>query len=99
MKYLNNDLVRLKLNLAQNKLEGKGEYIVEVMKQLPSKLQDLSLQLSNNKFGNNSEDLKWLGEGMKFLPGNLKNLELNLRSNNILGDNNQNLIWLVEGMK
>lgn len=42
-------------------------------------------------------ELKWLGEGMKQLPNNLKSFELYICKND-LGGREDNLKWLGEGM-
>lgn len=53
------------------------------MKQLPKNLQTFILDLQYNDLEGNSEQMNWLGEGLKYLPNNLKILELYLSSNNI----------------
>lgn len=42
--------------------------------------------------------MKYLGEGLKYLPNNLQNFTLELTYNN-LGNNSYNLKYIAEGMK
>lgn len=41
------------------------------MKELPYNLQHLTLDFSKNYLSEMDSDLKWLGEGIKYLPNNL----------------------------
>lgn len=41
------------------------------MKSLPISLKNLELCLSSNNFGENKDNMRYLGEGMKQLPKNL----------------------------
>lgn len=66
------------------------------MKQLPISLKNLILDLQENDSGENSENLKWLGEGIKLFPSSLESLKLNLNNYN-LGD--KNFKYLAEGIK
>lgn len=63
------------------------------MRQLPNSLLNFTLDLYSNNLGENVDEMKWLGEGIKQLPNSLLNLGLNLESNN-LGKNVDNLVWL-----
>lgn len=49
------------------------------MKQLPNNLKNLTLLLIGNDLGENTDNMKLLEEGMKYLPKNLENLKLYLR--------------------
>lgn len=60
------------------------------MKQLPNKLESLILNLEGNNLGENTENLKGLGEAM---PNNLEKLVLGFYNNN-LGDNYENFKWI-----
>lgn len=51
------------------------------MKQIPSNLQNLKLDLSGNELGKNTDNMKFLGEGMQQVPNNLESFELDLSSN------------------
>lgn len=51
-----------------------------------------------NSLGGNAENMYWLGEGMQYLPNNLKSLKLDLDSNN-LGGNSENIKWLGEVLR
>lgn len=48
------------------------------MKKLPKNLKVLELYLKYNMLGENSDNLKCIGEGMKQLPCGLQNLTMNL---------------------
>lgn len=48
------------------------------MKQLPNNLQNFKLMLEQNNLGENSTNLKFMGDKMKQLPYRLKNFELDL---------------------
>lgn len=53
------------------------------------------MDLSKNNLGSNTEDLKYLGQGIKKLPNNLSNLELDLNNNDDLGQSSKNLKHLA----
>lgn len=50
---------------------------------MPCNLQHLTLDLFGNKLGKNVENIKYLAEGMKYLPSNLQNLTLYLPYNEL----------------
>lgn len=56
------------------------------------------MNLYRNNFGENTENMKYFGEGMKYLPNSLQILTINLCYNN-LGGNFESMIWLKESMK
>lgn len=67
------------------------------MAQLPNNLNHLVLNLSGNSL-ENEENIKYLKDGMKFLPKNLLNIELNLNDCE-LGENLDHMINLGEVLK
>lgn len=52
--------------------------LIEAIKLFPNNLMKLELNLSEKNFLGKSEDYKWLGEGMKYLPNNLQCFVLDL---------------------
>lgn len=69
------------------------------MKFLPGNLQRFELILSyNNLGGKNTENFRWLEQGMRQLPDNLEHLRLNLQGNK-LGENVENMKYLGKGME
>lgn len=55
----------------------------EIMKYLPHNLQQLNLNLSINNLGDNSENMKFLRDGIKQLPNSLQNIQLKINHNNL----------------
>lgn len=77
----------LKLLFTMNSLGGNVEnimYISDMIKHLPRKLKQFTLDLSWNTLGANVDNMKILAESIIWLPNNLKNLELNLSDNNLV---------------
>lgn len=60
------------------------QWLGEGIKYLPSRLQYLTLDLSENNFGENDTDVKYLEEGIKKLPKYLQYLQLDLQYNTLL---------------
>lgn len=56
------------------------------MENLPNNLKCLKLYLSNNNLGVNTDNMKYLGRGIKYIPNNLQELHLDLDFNT-LGQN------------
>lgn len=52
----------------------------------------------NNLGENNTEDIKWLGEGMKFLSNKLQKFEFYLSGNKKMGNNTENIKFLGNGI-
>lgn len=46
-------------------------------------LKDFQLNLSNNKLGDNEQDIKKIIEILKYISNNLQSLSLNLEKNNL----------------
>lgn len=68
------------------------------MKYLHINLQILELNLYRNYIGANSENMRYLAQGIKLLPKFLKTLKL-LFSDNRFEEINDGMEWLSEGIK
>lgn len=58
-------------------------------------MREFTLELALSKLGENTENIRFLGEGMKHFPKKLKIFNLNLWHNNLEG----NMMYLVDGIK
>lgn len=73
-------------------------FLVQGIKQLPSNLKDLKLDLAYTDLAENADNFKNLNKVVKYLPVvNLKNLQLNLYSNN-LGENTEDMKYFAKGI-
>lgn len=61
-------------------------------------MENFYINIAANNLGKNTENLKCLLQGIKFLPNNLKNFTLHM-SGNKLGENSENMKIIGEGMK